>query len=95
MAQKRYSDEDASRVLREIDVRLDDGLNVVNSCRKAGISDKTYDYWRKNFGGMGRSQLSEMRALRKENERLKKILAELQLIKLILKKSLDYLKSKA
>ena len=44
---------------------------------------------------MGRSQLSEMRALRIENERLKKILTELQLDKLILKESLDYLKPKA
>ena len=85
MARKRYLDEDALKVLREIDVHLHDGLDVVSSCRKAGISDKTYYYWRKKFGGMGRSQLSEMRALRKEIERLKRTLAELQLDKLILK----------
>ena len=42
---------------------------------------------------MGRSQLSEMRAVRKENERLKQILTELQLDNLILKESLDYLKA--
>ena len=95
MARKRYLDEDALKVLREIDVHLHDGLDVVSSCRKAGISDKTYYYWRKKFGGMGRSLLSEMRALRKENEGLKKILTELQLDKLILKESLDYLKLKA
>ena len=94
MARKRYSDEDALKVLREIDVHLNDVLNVVSSCRKAGISDKTYYHWRKKFGGMGRSQLSEMRALRKENERLKKILTELLLYKLILKESLDFLKPK-
>ena len=95
MAQKRYSDEDALKVLREIDVPLHDGLDVVSSCRKARISDKTYYHWRKNFGGMGRSQLSGMRALRKENERLKRTLTELQLEKLILKESWDYLKPKA
>ena len=95
MARKRYWDEDALKVLREIDIHLHDGLDVLSSCRKAGISDKTYYHWRKKFGGMGRSQLSEMRALRKENERLKKILTELQLDKLILKESLDYLKPKA
>ena len=44
---------------------------------------------------MGRSQLSDMRALQKENERLKKIVADLQLDKLILKGSLDHLKPKA
>ena len=95
MARKRYSNEDALKVLREIDVHLHDGLDVVSSCRKAGISDKTYYHWRKKFGGMGRSQLSEMRALRKENERLKKIVADLQLDKLILKESLDHLKPRA
>jgi transposase-like protein len=95
LGRKRYSDEDALKVLREIDIHLHDGLDVLSSCRKAGISDKTYYHWRKKFGGMGRSQLSEMRALRKENERLKKILTELQLDKFILKESLDYLKPKA
>ena len=95
MARKRSSDEDALKILREIDVHLHNGLDVMSSCRKAGISDKTYYYWRKKFGGMGRSQLFEMRTLKKENERLKKIVAELQLDKLILKESLDYLKPKA
>ena len=43
---------------------------------------------------MAHSQLSAMKALKKENERLKKIVADLQLDKLILKESLDYLKPK-
>ena len=46
-------------------------------------------------GGMGRAKLSEFKALEKENQRLKKILAELELDKLILKESLDYLKPRA
>ena len=44
---------------------------------------------------MGRAKLSEMKALQKENDRLKKIVAELELDKLILKESLDFLKPKA
>ena len=95
MARKGYLDEDALKFLREIDVHLNDGLDVVSSCLTAGISDKTHYHWRKKFSGTGRSQLSEMRAPKKENERLKKIVAELQLDKLILKESLDYLKAKA
>ena len=63
MVRKRYLDEDALKILREIDVDLHDGLDVFSQCRKARISDKTYYYWRKKFGGMGRSQLSEMRGL--------------------------------
>jgi putative transposase len=61
-------------ILREIDIHLHDGLDVVSACRKAGISDKTYYYRLKKFGGLGRLQLSEIKALRKENERLKKLL---------------------
>ena len=92
MSKKRYSDEDALKMLREIEVHLAEGQGVLGSCRKVEVSDKTYYYWRKKFGGMGRSDLSEMKALQKENERLKKIVADLQLDKLILKESLDQLK---
>ena len=44
---------------------------------------------------MGRSQLSEMKSLEKQNSRLKKIVAELELDKLILKENLNYLKPRA
>ncbi len=75
-------------------MHLHDGLTVLIACREAGIWDKTCYGWRKEFGGMGRPQLSEMRALQKENERLKTIVADLQRDKLILKESLDHLKPK-
>ena len=88
MARKRYSDEDCLRLLREIELQAD----VPSACRSAGISDATYYNWRQKFGGMGRSQLAEMKALEKENRRLKKIVAELELDKLVLKESLDFLK---
>jgi putative transposase len=94
MARKRYSDEDILKLLREIEIHIYGGMDVVSACRKAGVSDKTYYSWRKKFGGMGRSQLSEMKSLQKENDRLKKIVAELELDKLILKESLDFLKPK-
>ncbi len=95
MARKRYSDEDVLRLLREIELNLASGQDVASACRLAGISDATYYKWRKRFGGMGKSQLSELKALEKENERLKKIVATLELDKLILKESLDYLKPRA
>ena len=63
-------------------------------CRKAGNSEATFYNWRKKFGGMGRSQLNDLKALKKENQRLKKIAADLELDKLILKESLDFLKPK-
>ena len=95
MARKRYSDEDVLKLLREIDVYLQDGLDVVSACRKAGISDKSYYYWRKKFGGLSRSQVSEMNSLKKETKRLNKIIADLQLDKVILKERLNYFKPKA
>ena len=63
--------------------------------RTAGISDKAYYGWRQRNGGMGRAKLTNFKVLEKENQRLKKILAELELDKLILKESLDYLKPRA
>ena len=95
MARKRYSDEDCLRLLREIELQLSAGSDVPSACRSAGISDATYYTWRKKFGGMGRSQLTELKALEKENSRLKRIVADLELDKLILKESLDFLKPKA
>ena len=67
------------KLLREIDVHLHDGLDVVSA-------------WRKKFGGLSRSQVFEMKMLKKENERLKKIVTDLQLDKVILEESLDHLK---
>ena len=95
MARKRHSDEDILKLLREIELHLAGGADVATACRSAGISDATYYNWRKKFGGMGRSQLSELKALGKENQRLKKIVAEFELDKLILKESLDFLKPSA
>ncbi len=95
MARKRYSDEDILRLLREIELSLASGSDVATACRTAGVSDATYYTWRKRFGGMGRSEMANLKALQKENDRLKRIVAELELDKLILKESLDYLKPKA
>lgn len=87
MARKRHSDEDILKLLREIEVHLASGSDVASACRTAGISDATYYNWRKKFGGIGRSQLSELKTLAKENQRLKKIVADLELDKMILKES--------
>jgi len=91
MARKRHSDEDILKLLREIELHLAGGEDVATACRSAGVSDATYYNWSKKFGGMGRSQLSELKALEKENQRLKKIVADLELDKLILKESLVFL----
>ncbi|MHA3980225.1 transposase [Halovulum sp. GXIMD14794] len=95
MARKRHSDEDVRKLLREIELKLSAGGDVASACCSYGISDATYHSSRKRFGGMGRAQLSELTSLEKENARLKKIVADLELGKLTLKDSLNHLKPRA
>ena len=92
MARKRHSDEDCLRLLREIEIHLTGGSDVGTACRAVGISDATYYTWRKTFGGMWRPQLAELKTLQRENQRLKRIVANLELDKLILRESLDFSK---
>lgn len=87
MARKRYSDEHVLKLLREIELKLTAGDHVALACRSVGISDATYYNWRKRFGGMGCAQLLEMKSPESENARLKKIVAEPELDKLILQES--------
>ena len=94
MARKRFSDEDILNLLRQIELSLASGSDVASACRSAGVSDATYYNWRKRYGGMGRSQLQELKTMEKENSRLKKVVADLELEKLILKEGLDFLKPK-
>ena len=94
MTRKRFSEEAALDVLRQIDLDLASGSTVETAIRTAGISEATYYKWRKHYGGVGKSQLRELRVMEKENAQLKQIVAELELDKLILKESLGYLKPK-
>lgn len=59
-------------------------MDVVDTCLKAGATEKTCDGCHKKFGGMRHLQLSEMKSLKNEESRLKKIVAELELDKLTL-----------
>ena len=63
MARMEHSIEDILNLLREIELALASGNDVATACRSVGISDATYYNWRKRFGGMAKSQLSEMKAL--------------------------------
>ncbi|MEL7491959.1 MAG: transposase [Pseudomonadota bacterium] len=60
-------------LLRQIELSLASGSDVATACLSAGVSDTTYYAWRKKYGGIGKSQLREMKELEKENAQLKKI----------------------
>ena len=59
-------------------------MMMVDAIRQIGVSELTFYRWRKKYGGMGAGQFKEMKLLQKENERLRKAVADLTLDKLIL-----------
>ncbi len=62
--------------LREADVDLGKGLTVKEVCRKLGVVEQTYYRWRQKYGGMSPELIRELRTLQKENQRLRKIIAD-------------------
>lgn len=60
------------------------GVTVEEVCRKMGISEATYYNWKKNYGGLGVTELRRLRQLEEENARLKQIVADLSLDKQML-----------
>ena len=55
------------------------GVKVDEICRKMGISEATFYTWKKKYGGLGISELRELRQLKEENAKLKQIVADLSL----------------
>ena len=60
------------------------GVKVEEICRKVGISEATFYSWKKKYGGLGVSELRELRQLKEENAKLKQIVADLSLDKQML-----------
>ena len=89
MARKRYRPEDIITKLREADLLISQGNTVAVTIRKLGVSDVTYYRWRKEYGGMQASQAKKLKALEKENSRLRKAVSDLTLDKLILQEAAE------
>ena len=60
------------------------GTRIDEVCRKMGISGATFYNWKKKYGGLGVSELRELRQLKEENAQLKKLVADLFLDKQML-----------
>jgi transposase-like protein len=56
-------------------------------CKLLGITDATYFRWRKEYGGMKVDQAKRLKALEQENARLKRLLADAELDKAILREA--------
>jgi putative transposase len=77
MARKDYTPEQAIGMLREAEVRLSQGEKIGKICRRLGISEQTYDRWRRLYGGLKIDQAWRLKDLERENQRLKKAISEL------------------
>src|SRR6202041_1268823 len=75
MGKRGHSEEEILRVLRE----AESGDTVVEICRKHGISQQTFYLWKKKYAGLGLNDLRELRQLREENAKLKRLVADLSL----------------
>ena len=77
MKKSRLSDQQIAFVLRQ----AEEGTTVEEVCRKVGISEATYYNWRKKYGGLMPSEMKRLKQLDEENQRLKKLVADLSLDK--------------
>ena len=83
----KFKPEQIITKLREAEVLLAEGLKVPGVCRRIGISDKTYYRWKKEYGGMRMDQAKRLKELEKQNAQLKRLLAEAELDKAILREA--------
>ncbi len=72
---KRHSPEQIAQALRQAEA----GTPVSEIIRKLGVHENTFYSWKKRFGGLGTPEIRELRQLREENGKLKKLVADLSL----------------
>ena len=74
MPKKGHTEEQIVAVLRQVEAG-----KVAEICCKVGISQATYYLWKQQYSGVGVSELCELRQLREENGRLKRLVADLSM----------------
>ena len=84
MAGKREKPEDIVLKVRLFEVLPGQVKSVHEAVRRIGVTVQTYYRWRKEYGGMTRDQLKRLKELETENQRPKRVVADLSLDKIIL-----------
>lgn len=87
MSRRRYKAEEIVNKLREADVQIAQGRTVVQACKQIGVTEQTYYRWRKEYGGLKTDQAKRLKELERENGRLKRLLADAELDKAILREA--------
>lgn len=80
MKKSKFTEEQIAFALKQSET----GTTVEEICRKMGISQATFYAWRKKFGGLGVAELRRLRQLEDENRKLKQLVADLSLDKVML-----------
>ena len=80
MRKSQFTEEQITYALKQAEL----GTKVEEICRKIGISDATFCEWRQKYGGLGPSELRKMKQLEEENSKLKRLVADLSLDKVML-----------
>ena len=80
MRKSRFTEEQIAHALRQAET----GTPVTEVCRAMGISGQTYYVWKKRYGGLGVREIRRPKLLEEENRRLKQLVADLSLDKLML-----------
>jgi transposase-like protein len=87
MRRKRHSAEEIINKLREAEVGLAKGRALAEICKQIGVSEQTYYRWRREYGGLKTDQARRLKELERENARLKRLLADAELDKAILREA--------
>ena len=82
---KKHTPEQIVSLLRQIEVAVANGKTTPSACRDSGITEQTYYRWRKEYGGLQVDQARRLKELEQEISKLKRLVAELSLDKLVLK----------
>ena len=88
MPRKHYQPEEIIKLLRLVEIEVGQGKTPGQACKQLGFTEQSYYRWRKEYGGLQINQAKRLKGLEKENNRLKKLVADLSLDKDILNEAL-------
>ncbi len=85
MTRRKHTPEQIIRKIAEGQRLMASGMDITDMCRQLQIAESTWHRWLNRYGGMGTDEAKRLKELEIENEQLKKLLAEAELDKAMLK----------